>query len=1014
MTPERWQELTARFEAALDRPAADRESFVRRTCADDESLRRRVGTLLVAHGRASAFLETSAISIEARALADDLASSVRPAQDHIVGRRVAHYDIVERIADGGMGVVYKAVDTRLDRFVAVKFLCGATAHTTDALVRFRREARAASALSHPNICTVHDLGDDNGRAFIVMEYLEGETLRQRLERGPLDQGDLISLALEIVDGLEAAHAAGIVHRDIKPGNLFLTRAQHAKILDFGLAQLTSDVGRQEPLTRDGVIVGTAGYMAPEQAAGEPLDARADLFAFGLVLSEMTTGIRGVTGSRRQVEPAALERLIAGCLEHDRERRVQRASDIRAALRELQQATGPCVPSPEPRMVDNRIVHRWLPATAGLVICGLLAYAAVGRWSQRATTALTALTARDTIVTADFTNTTGDPVFDGVLRQALAVELEQSPFLKLVSDDRIRHDLQSMGRPAHLPLAAELAREVCTREGSAAVVTGSIAPLGTHFVLGLRATSCSSGAVLSDEQGQAASKEDVLNVLSRLSTSFRRRLGESLVSVEQHSVPLRDATAASMDALKAYTTAMTVWESSGAAKATPLLKRAVEIDPGFAIAHANLGIAYSNLGESARSIASTIRAYELREHVNDPERFFITTMYHRQVTGNLEKEQETLQTWARTYSRDPAPHGLLAGFALTGTGQYDRSIAEAQQAIALDPNHGAPYASLAFSQLYLDRLDAALDTARSAAGRNRDFTEFALARYFVALLRSDRVGMERELHLSAGQPGTEDMLAHVDGLTSARAGRLHAARKSSRLAADLARQTGASERAALFEAGAAVTEAFVGDMRTARLDAARALTLSHGRDVEFPVAFALALSGDSHVTRTLTDDLDRRFPEDTSVRFNYLPALRGLIALKAGHPRQAIGELENAEHLELAVPGVAYNGFFGAMYPVYVRGMAYLAARQPTEALAQFQKILAHRGLVLGDPMDAVARLQLARAFMQSGDTAQAKAAYEDVLNLWKDADADLPILMKARSEYAQCCERHRVASGSAQ
>jgi tetratricopeptide (TPR) repeat protein len=594
------------------------------------------------------------------------------------------------------------------------------------------------------------------------------------------------------------------------------------------------------------------------------------------------------------------------------------------------------------------------------------------------------------------------MFDGTLRQGLAVQLKQSPFLSLVSEERIQQMLPLMGRPAGARLTPELAREICERTASAAVLDGSIASLGSQYVLGLRAKNCRTGDILDEEQVQAAKKEDVLNALSQIASKFRTRVGESLTTIEKHDTPLPEATTPSLEALKAYSTAhQRVSFSTGAVAALPVLKRAIEIDPKFTMAHALLGLTYSAIGESVLSAESTSKAYELRDRASDRERFFITANYDREVTRNLERAKQTCELWAQTYPRDPDAPALLSGFISQGAGNYENSIEEARKAIKLDPGHSFAYVNLAYSYFYLDRLEKAEDTIQRASERKLEIPEFLVLRYYIAFLKGDRAGMEREVALSRGKSGAEDWIAHSEALVLARSGQLQLARSMSRHAVDLAQKAGNRERAATYEAGTAVWNAFFGNTAEARQSAMEALELSKGQDVKYAAAFALGLSGDASRSQALANDLERRFPEDTSVRFSYLPALRGVFALNHSKPSNAIEALQIAVPYELAIPGIAFFGFFGSLYPVYVRGEAFLAARKGTKAAAEFQKLLDHRGIVVSDPVGALARLQLGRAFALSGDKAKAKTAYQDFFTLWKDADPDIPILKQAKAEYAR-------------
>ncbi len=783
----------------------------------------------------------------------------------------------------------------------------------------------------------------------------------------------------------------------------------------GVAEATRST--EALLTAPGSALGTVSYMSPEQVRAQPLDARTDLFSLGVVLYEMATGkapFRGEsTGiifdailNRAPVPPARLnpdvpaewERIIDKCLEKDRGLRYQHAADIRADLQRLKRdtdSTRVAATADKPATVPTR-GSRWMMGLfAGAILLALLG-AGYAFWPRR-----TALTDKDTLVLADFRNTTGDPVFDETLRQGLAVHLGQSPFLSLVSDDRIQRTLRLMGLPTDTPLTPDIAEQVCARTESAAVLEGSIASLGTQYVVGLRAKDCRSGDVLDEEQAQAARKEDVLNTLSDIANAFRTRVGESLATIRQHSTPLAEATTPSLDALKAFSEGWRLNMRGDLAGAEPLFKRALEIDPQFAFAYATLGLMYSTLGESVLATENTTKAYQLRDRASDRERFFITALYDRQVTGNLVKARQTLELWTRTYPRSVEAHGLLAGFSTIGTGQFDESIDASERALALDPDMLFAYVNIASSNLYLDRPEASEKALQRLAERKLDRPDANLLRYYIAFLKGDREGMDREVARAQGQPDQAEWMANSEAFVLARSGQLERARAMSRRAVDPAAQAGRRERAAMFEAGVAAWEGLSGNMANAQRSATQALERSTGRDVAYVAAFALALAGDSARARALADGLDARFPEDTSVQFHYLPALRALLALNAGEPpSRAVELLQPALAYESGVSAIAFNGFFGSHHPVYVRGLAYLAAHQGAEAAAEFQRILDHRGMVLGDPLGAVARLQLGRALVMAGDMAKAKAAYESFLALWKDADAGVPLLTQARAEYA--------------
>ncbi len=909
----------------------------------------------------------------------------------LIGRQVSHYRIIERIGAGGMGVLYKAEDTRLSRAVALKFLSDDLSHDPEALNRFTREARLASALSHPNICSIFDIGEHEGRSFIVMEYLEGTTLRERL--APKEPGVTLAIDLgsQIASALEAAHAAGIIHRDIKPENIFVGPRDHVKVLDFGLAKdgrnPHADVSTMVA-TRRGVVMGTAAYMAPEQARGDAVDHRADIFSFGLVLYEMVKGRRPSQAVQLRVEESSeLERIISKCLETDRLLRYQHAADLRTDLERLKRATSFSAAS-----ATERPSARWMVAgVAGAVLA--VAVAVYILYPRPAP-----LTDKDTLVLAEFTNTTGDPVFDDTLRQGLAVQLQQSPFLSLISDERIRRTLPLMNQPADAPLTPELARGVCARTGSAAVLEGSIAALGSQYVLGLRATDCTDGDILADEQAQAARKEEVLSALSEIATRFRTRVGESLATIEKHSMPLEEATTPSLDALKAFSAAM---QTHITPRRLPLLQRAVELDPEFVMAHAHLGFRFGTLGESALAQQSLIKAYQLRHRTSDRERFYIETLYDRDVTGNLERELQTLAAWAHSYPRDTVAVSLPAGLALSSTGQYERAIAHAEKALALDPDSAPSYSNLARNLLSANRPDDALVTISRAAEHKIEAEGLPLIAYFVAFLNGDEDARHRTRAAARARGDLEDVIPHLEALALAREGRLQEARPTSVVPVELAQRSGRRERAGLFEGARAVWEALYGNAAAARQSAGRTLAFGRGRDVDYAAAFALALSGDLRQSRSLAEHLAREYPEDTSVQFMYLPVLRGLFALDAGDAAGAIEALQLASRFDLALGRIGFVGRYGGLYPIYVRGLAYLAARQPAQAAAEFQRIVDHPHLTIVDPVSALARLQLARALVLSGDTANAKRVYGELMDLWRNADADLALLQAARAESAQ-------------
>lgn len=652
------------------------------------------------------------------------------------------------------------------------------------------------------------------------------------------------------------------------------------------------------------------------------------------------------------------------------------------------------PVPDPKPIP-RTFRLWSTRTLVVSLLTLVVMGTLIFYFQRPPK----LTDRDTIVLADFTNTTGDPAFDGTLRLGLAIELGQSPFLRLISDERIQRALPLMGQSKDARVTAEVAREICERTASAAFLEGSIAPLGSQYVLSLRAKNCRTGEILAAEMVQAAKKEEVLTALSQIARKLRTQVGESVATIEKHDTPL-EVTTTSIEALDAYSTGVKISRSSGEAAGVPFLKRAIELDPKFAMAHASLALFYADMGEPILSAESTRKAYELRDRAPDNEGYFITFIYHRQVTGDLAKALETLEVWARIYPREVNAHGLISGLSSQGTGRYETTIKEAEIAIGLDPEVTPAYLNLAYGNIYLDRMPQAEAAVQRLSARKLEIADLYVLRYHMAFLKGDREGMDREAALAAATSEGRDWILHLEALVLARSGHGVLARSMSSRAAEAARQAGDQERAAAIAAAVAVWEGFFGNAPAAKRGAMAALELSQSRDVEYGAAFALALSGDSSLSQSLAKDLGKRFSQDTTVQFSYLPALRGLFELNRGAPAQAVEQLQTAAPYDLAVPGITFFWFFGALYPDYVRGEAYLAAHQGDKAAAEFQKILDHRGLVLADPMGAMARLQLGRALALSGDKAKARAAYQDFLTLWQGADSDIPILKQAKTEYA--------------
>ncbi len=1008
MTSERWQEIDRLLDAALERPRAERSAFLAEACQGDEPLRLKVEALLRADEEAASFIETPAAAFAAELL---LATTSQPSSGALPGQHLQQYKILTQLGAGGMGEVWLAEDTRLGRKVALKLLPERFTQDSERVRRFEQEGRAASALNHPNIITIHDIGQAEGSYYITTEYIAGQTLRQHLKDAPLALTVALDVAKQTAAALAAAHAAGIVHRDIKPENIMLRPDGVVKVLDFGLAKLTESPPLSNPqsptrnpqLTEPGTVMGTVSYMSPEQVRGLDVDGRSDIFCLGVVLHEMLSGNKPFTGATRAdvlaaildkeppplppATPPPLTAIVKRALRKDRDERYQTANELLAELDALKQDLELKAHLSRQRPLLTALrqhQHGVGVALAVLVVLTLTWFFFIRRTPPR-------LTDKDTVLLADFVNSTGDTVFDGALKHALAVQLEQSPYLSLFPEQQARQTLRLMNRKPTDPLSGETAREVCQRNGIKALLGGAIAPIGSHFVITLEVVNAATGEVIARQLAEADSKEQVLKMLGQAATELRAKLGESLGSIQKHDKPLEQVTTSSLAALKAYSQGSEQRLNGKEPASIPFYQRALELDPHFARAYADLSTAYFNLDSYEQAEQFSARAWDLRGHVSERENFYISQQYYRVVLGEMEKTIEALEMWKRSYPRDYLPLSLLSS-SYDAIGQFEKSLEETRAALQLNPKNAVALSNLATDLINLNRFDEAEQVlAQSVAQKLDSFSTHASLRA-LAFIRDDRAGMQQQDEWASGTPAEPYMLGE-QAAAAGRSGQLGQARAATRRAIEML--TGKdNEVAGRWAFISALREAAYGNCLPAKSDAAKALTLAHNRYQVSAAAVALALCGETGRAQQIADDMANRFPQDTFINSMFRPGVLAASELTRHNPRRAV---------ELLAPGRRYEaGIYGFFWPAYLRGLAYLQQRAGREATQEFARLLTYKGFLVRhnvSPPLALAQLGLARALALAGEPEKARRAYEELFLMWKNADPELTALRQARQEY---------------